>query len=170
MRWIVNEATVPLRADVIIDKAAEEDLASVIDLDILVTGFAKPEFWADNLARAASSKTSRFTVARHQGRIVALILGAVRAWEFGSPPTGWVHAVLVHPDFRQSGIGSRLLAEITQFFQECDVDTIRTMLHIDDKQLMSFFRSHGLSAGPYVELEARIDRFSTPQISRESIE
>ncbi len=31
------------------------------------------------------------------------------------------------------------------------------MLHIDDHLLMSFFRSHGMTAGPFVELEMLLD-------------
>lgn len=140
-----------------ISMASSDDLASVLELDILVTGHAKPDYWANSLAQAERNETSAFIVARDQSQVVGLILGTVRAWEFGSPPTGWVHAVIVHPDYRQDGIGSRLLSEIIEFHKNCGVDTIRTMLHIDDKLLMSFFRFHGLSAGPYIELEARID-------------
>lgn len=137
--------------------ASEADLRGVAELDLLVTGQAKPEFWASNLARTVTGDTSTFIIARHGPKIVGLILGTIGAWEFGSPATGWVHAIFVHPDFRNRGIASELLAEIKTFFSGRGINTIRTMLHVDDKLLMSFFRFHGLSAGPYVELEATID-------------
>ena len=46
---------------------------------------------------------------------------------------------------------------MTNHFRTTDVKIIRTMLHIDDDVLMSFFRSQGMTAGPFIELEASID-------------
>jgi len=37
------------------------------------------------------------------------------------------------------------------------VTTIRTMVLGSDKMNLSFFRGEGLAAGPYIELERRLD-------------
>jgi ribosomal protein S18 acetylase RimI-like enzyme len=80
----------------------------------------------------------------------------VRDWEFGSKPCGWVFAIDVHPDARQAGVGSRLLEAICAAFRRAGVRTVRTMLSRDNTLILSFFRSQGMMAGPFIPLEMDI--------------
>lgn len=145
-----------------IEPATAEDLRSVIDIDEAVTGSAKEEFWFQNFYRQASRSNSTFLVARVDGKVAGYITGSVRVWEFGSPPAGWIHAIGVAPEFRQHGIGTLLFRRISEFFVASGTRTIRTMLHIDDHLLMSFFRFQGLSAGPFIELDMTLEEGETP--------
>jgi GNAT superfamily N-acetyltransferase len=85
------------------------------------------------------------------------IIGEVRAWEFGSPPCGWIFALGVDPDCRLQGIGTQLFNAICQCFREAGVDTVRTMLAVDDRLNLSFFRSQGLMGGPFIQLELPLE-------------
>ena len=138
-------------------EATSEDIADVIALDEDITGAAKPEFWYKYFFGQATRKNSLFLVARLGDRIVGYSIGSIRAWEFGSPPAGWLHAVGVARDCRKLGIATRLFNEITGFFRAQQAATVRTMLHIDDHALIAFFRFQGLSAGPFIELEMKLD-------------
>jgi len=135
------------------------DLDGVIALDAAVTGLPKPEYWQGLFSEEMSPEHSRryFLVAEDARApadgMLGFIIGEARAWEFGSPPCGWVFAISVDPDARLDGVGSRLLKEISERFRETGVDKMRTMLSRDNHLLMSFFRSHGMMAGPYIELE-----------------
>ncbi|MBZ0217961.1 MAG: GNAT family N-acetyltransferase, partial [Fimbriimonadaceae bacterium] len=85
--------------------------------------------------------------------LLGFVIGDVRAWEFGSAPCGWVFAIAVNPDARQSGLGEALLQRITDSFKEAGVVKLRTMVRHRNNLMLSFFRSEGLAAGPYLQLE-----------------
>jgi len=91
------------------------------------------------------------------GGVAGFVIGEVRDWEFGSPPCGWIFGFDVDPEFRERGIGSMLFDALTTFFRSSGVNTVRTMLRRDDNLIMSFFRSQGLTAGPFIELEKNLD-------------
>jgi len=50
------------------------------------------------------------------------------------------------------------MADLISRFKKSGVKTIRTVIDVDDYLLMSFLRSFGMTAGPFVELEMTLDR------------
>ncbi len=144
-----------------------DDIAAVMAIDATVTGLAKPDYWnalfdADG-ALAGDSRVFPAGDSRHfivaedgAGRVIGFIIGEVRAWEFGSPPCGWVFAISVDPASRQAGVGTGLLAAITDRFRDAGVERVRTMISRGNHQLMTFFRGHGMMAGPYIQLETEL--------------
>ncbi len=135
--------------------ARASDLAPVIALDSETTGLAKPEYWHEMFQRCA--RNGFFLVAADEARLLGFVAGEVRAWEFGSPPCGWVFAVQVRPGSRQAGLGSRLFAALCEAFRAAGVDRVRTMLAREDTVIHAFFRSQGMTAGPFIQLESRLD-------------
>lgn len=136
------------------------DIADVVALDAKITGLPKPEFWQEFAEpRARRGEPRHFLVAEPEGggKLLGFIIGEVRAWEFGSPPCGWVFAISVEPATRLAGIGSALLTAIENRFRADGVTRMRTMMARDNHLLMSFFRSQGMMAGPYIELEKALD-------------
>ena len=142
-----------------IRRATERDLESVVELDARVTGQAKPEYWADIFERFGTRRQNErfFLLADGEDGIAGLIAGEVRGWEFGSEPCGWVFAVSVDPDQREQHIGERLFREICARFREAGISKVRNMVRREDQLLMSFFRSEGMVAGPYIQLELNLD-------------
>jgi len=107
-----------------------EDLDQVIAIDADITGLKK---------------------------IKGFIVGEVRDWEFGSPPCGWVFGISVRGDARLAGVGSRLLEAVCECFRRAGVDKVRTLLARDNHLVMSFFRSQGMMAAPFIALERDLD-------------
>jgi ribosomal protein S18 acetylase RimI-like enzyme len=68
-----------------------------------------------------------------------------------------VFAIDVKPDSRQTGIGARLLNAICASFRRAGVRKVRTMLGRDNTVVLSFFRSQGMMAAPYIPLEMELD-------------
>ncbi len=139
------------------------DLDAVIALDAEVTGLEKPDYWRGLFTEKISPEHGQrfFLIAEEAAgdggaRLVGFIIGEARAWEFGSPRCGWVFAISVNPNARLSGVGSKLLDAISARFRDSGVDRMRTMLSRDNHLLMSFVRSHGMMAGPYIELEKEL--------------
>jgi ribosomal protein S18 acetylase RimI-like enzyme len=136
----------------------QADLGEVIAIDATVTGLEKKSYWRSLYERYGTGDVAgrQFLVAEAGGRVVGFVIGEVRDWEFGSKPCGWVFAIDVHPEARQAGVGSRLLEAICAAFRRAGVRTVRTMLSRDNTLILSFFRSQGMMAGPFIPLEMEI--------------
>lgn len=144
-----------------IRRAEADHLQHIIDLDARVTGQTKPDYWQDIFERYAKRRTDQrfFLVAEKDGfdGILGLAAGEVRGWEFGSQPCGWIFAVSVDPDHRQQGIGESLFQSMCDEFRNAGMTTVRTMVRRSSPLHMSFFRSEGMMAGPFTQLEMSLD-------------
>jgi GNAT superfamily N-acetyltransferase len=133
------------------------DHAAVVALDAANTGIAKPHYWHALFADAVRRRNSRFVLVAESGRrLVGFAVGEIRAWEFGSVPCGWVLAIEVDPKMRLRHVGTMLIEAITDCFRRAGVRTLRTMLARDDLLNLRFFRSQGMMAGPFIQLEKEL--------------
>jgi ribosomal protein S18 acetylase RimI-like enzyme len=139
--------------------ALASDVPPVIALDEEVTGLAKSDYWQDMFERYGTSRRDGrfFLVAERQNRIEGFVIGETRAWEFGSPPCGWIFAIQVRPKTRLKGVGTQLFNTICDRFRQTGVVNVRTMLARDNTTILSFFRSQGMMAGPFIELETTLE-------------
>jgi ribosomal protein S18 acetylase RimI-like enzyme len=142
---------------VTIREAEPVDVEGVGALDARITGLSKPDYWRKAYTRYGTRPGRYFLVAERDGRVIGFIIGEVRAWEFGSPPSGWVFALGVDPEAREGGIGSRLFDALIARLKASGVATVRTMLARDDSLNMAFFRSQGMMGGSFIQLEMPID-------------
>jgi GNAT superfamily N-acetyltransferase len=140
------------------------DIPHVIGLDTRVTKLAKAEYWNDVFRRYGKLRLHErfFLVAENRTdkakpRVLGFIIGEIRAWEFGSTPCGWVFALSVEPEMRLHGIGSALFEAISSEFKKAGVSKMRTMVARDAPLQLLFFRSEGMMAGPYIQLEKDLD-------------
>jgi ribosomal protein S18 acetylase RimI-like enzyme len=145
--------------------ARPDDLPQVVRLDVEITGIEKPDYWADifgrysctgdeNQPRASKTRRNRFFLCAADGdKVLGFIIGEIRAWEFGSPPCGWVFAIGVDQEARSAHIAQTLFEAVCDRFRKAGVTQVRTMLARDDTLVMSFFRSQGMMAGPFIQLE-----------------
>jgi ribosomal protein S18 acetylase RimI-like enzyme len=140
---------------VVVRAVRAADLDAVIAIDTRVTGIEKRGYWQGVYKRYGVSRSDgrQFLVADAAGVVVGFVIGEVRDWEFGSPPCGWVFAIDVDPEARQAGVGTRLLAAICAGFRRAGVTKVRTMLSRDNRLILSFFRSQGMMAAPFIPLE-----------------
>ena len=144
--------------DALIRGARSADVPAIAGLDQRITGSAKSDYWADTFARYGKRPNRFFLVAEDRDHgLVGFIIGEVRAWEYGSPPSGWIFAIGVDPEHRLKKIGSRLFAAICRRMGGDGVKTVRTMLARDDALNMSFFRSQGMMGGPFIQLEMGLE-------------
>lgn len=135
--------------------AVPGDLDAIVALDREATGVEKRRYWRDIFERFVGAEREQrfFLVAEHDGKAAGFVIAEVRAWEFGSPPCGWVFALNVKRALREHGIATVLFNQMCSLLRRAGVDTVRTMVERTNKVNLSFFRSMGLRTGPYVELE-----------------
>jgi ribosomal protein S18 acetylase RimI-like enzyme len=149
---------------VLVRRVQLADIPQVIALDTRVTKLPKAEYWTDVFRRYGKKRLHErfFLVAENRkdrpvSSLVGFIVGEIRAWEFGSTPCGWVFALSVEPEARLQGIGSALLDAISGEFKKAGVGKMRTMVAMDGQLPLLFFRSEGMMAGPYIQLEKDLD-------------
>jgi len=140
------------------------DIPYVIGLDTRVTKLAKAEYWNDVFVRYGKRRLHErfFLVAESRvdktnPRVLGFIIGEIRAWEFGSTPCGWVFALSVEPEARLQSVATDLFEAISHEFKKAGVSKMRTMVARDAQLPMLFFRSEGMMAGPYIQLEKDLD-------------
>jgi ribosomal protein S18 acetylase RimI-like enzyme len=144
--------------DVAVRAAQPGDLATVVALDAEATGMEKAAYWKERFSWYANGEKGRFFLVAERGdEMVGFIVGEIRAWEFGSPPGGWIFAVNVKDGERLHGLGTMLFDAICARFRKAGVQNVRTMLAKDNPLVISFFRSQGMRAGPFIQLEKRLD-------------
>ncbi len=149
---------------VLVRRVQLADIPQVIALDTRVTKLPKAEYWSDVFRRYGKKRLHErfFLVAenrkdRPDSSVVGFIIGEIRAWEFGSTPCGWVFALSVEPEARLHGIDSALLDAISVEFKKAGVGKMRTMVAREGRLPLLFFRSEGMMAGPYIQLEKDLD-------------
>ena len=139
---------------ILIRDATELDLEAIIAIDAQISRIEKSAYWQDAYTEYQRHKDNRvFLVANRDEQVMGFIMGEIRAWEFGSEPCGWVFAIGILDDHKLAGIGSRLLENLCRHFKQHGVNKVRTMTAKQDSELLSFFRSQGMMAGPYLQLE-----------------
>lgn len=142
------------REDLAVRPAVAADVREVTALDAEITQLAKPAYWQSVFERYGGKQEQRFFLVADSGaRIEGFVIGEIRAWEFGSPPCGWIFAIQVRSKRRLRGLGTQLFEEMCAAFRSAGVDKVRTMLARDNNVLLSFFRSQGMMAGPFIQLE-----------------
>lgn len=138
----------------LIRDAVSKDLDTIIKIDAQISGIEKTAYWHDAYADYKRLKDSHCFLVAFQGEeVMGFIMGEVRAWEFGSEPCGWVSAIGIKQDSKLTGIGSKLLDNLCRYFKQTGIKKVRTMTAKQDNELLSFFRSQGMMAGPYLQLE-----------------
>lgn len=153
------EADGPIVADLRVRPVDAADLGQVILIDAEVTGLAKTDYWYELFHRYGGGRSRQrlFLVAESGGVIQGFIIGEVRDWEFGSAPCGWVFGLSVRAGARLAGVGTRMLQAVCDGFRHAGVNKVRTLLARDDSLVLSFFRSQGMMAAPYIPLEMELD-------------
>ena len=74
--------------------------------------------------------------------VVGFLLGDIRSVWYGNDMGGWIHMVVIHPNYRHLGIGRRL---VEAFCEVCELNKVnaQVLLRDDDEQLKSFFKFGG---------------------------
>ena len=144
------------RRSIVVADADTSDLAEIIRLDETVAGYSRADFWHDLFRHKVAGSTLFVLVARSSGVLVGYALGEIRSWPVRTPICGWLYAIGVEKNHRLQKVATTLMTELISRFRRNGVETVRTVIDVDDQLLMSFLRSYGMSAGPFVELEMAV--------------
>ena len=144
--------------DVIVREAGPGDLDGIVEIDWQSSGVKKTRYWQKTLQRYSNTTDPEyFLVAERDQQVLGFVMGEIRAWEFGSPLCGWVYAIGVGRENQLEGVGSTLMDALCAQFRQAGVSKVRTMISRKDHELLSFFRSYNMMAGPFQQLELDLE-------------
>lgn len=154
-----SQGSAPGGGQAAIRAVRRQDLDRVIAIDASATGVENRAYWLSVFRRYGDEAEPgrQFLVAEVDGRVAGYVIGEVRDWEFGAPPCGWVFAINVAPEYRLGGIATRMLDALRSRFRRAGARKLRTILAHENTLILSFFRSQGMMAGPFIPLEIDLD-------------
>jgi len=131
--------------EVVIRNLRPEDLGQVIALDAKNTGQRRDEYFRVKLEQNLAETGVKVSLAaEEEDCFVGFLLARVYYGEFGEPePVAVLDTLDVHPDFRQHGVGTALLAQLRTNLRGLGVTELRTEVHWDNPALIRFFHGQG---------------------------
>lgn len=136
-----------------------EDKDAVVEIDRLVTGVERKEYYERKCALACDTRLQLVAslVAEYEGKVIGFIMGNVYLGEFGLPEaTAFIDTIGVHPDYQRMGIATELLKEFISHVKALRVERIQTLVEWKDWDLLQFFHSMGFTPAPVLNLELRV--------------
>ena len=130
------------------------DLPAVAAIFASRRGESRQEGWSEHLDAMMASGVA--LVAEADDQVVGYVTAAVRGWEFGTSPAGWILGIGVDAEQEGQGVASALLQGAATQLRAQGVSTLRTMVRRNDVPILRLFRSAGFIAGPYTELERNL--------------
>lgn len=146
----------------VVREALPDEIQKIIELDAKVAGVERPDFWIDLSHQRCRKETLVIIVATIGGNIVGYASGDLLALTVRMPICGWIYAIGVASEFREHKFASALMEALTNHFRAGGATSIRTTVDVDDHLLMSFLCSVGMTAGPIIDLQARLERLQAP--------
>lgn len=134
----------------------KEDLEACIQIDKIVSGHERQEYYERKLASIVGNthNINASLVAELDGKVVGFMMGDIYFGEYGIPEnTGTVDNLGVHPDYQNRGIASDLIEQFLDNMKVAGVKRVYTLVNWDDFALEKFFNRHKFVPSKRINLE-----------------
>ena len=141
--------------DIKIRLVNKDDLESLIELDALLYGSERPDYWERMLtgSEEISRELSNSFIAEIKGTIVGVIIGELYMGRFGIQHTqAMLHTIGVHPDYQGQDIAKKLFDAFITMMKTLGVTTIQTLVK-QDSALRRFFDHQGFQSSDTLCME-----------------
>lgn len=158
MGFTMPEKAIPPKSKVRMMR--KEDLDAVVEIDDLVFGRRRLEYYEHKMARLLEDTQQIVTsmVIEVGGKVVGFIMGEVYLGEFGVPDTtATIDTIGVDPAFQKHGMGSTLFKEYASHLRKIGVQNITTSVNWSDWDLLRFFEKVGFTPAKTINLELTLD-------------
>ncbi len=133
-----------------------EDAEAVRELDSLILGGDRSSTWAEYIDRfLAFSRLgtqalpwSGSQVAEVEDGVVGFLLAERQSSGYGLPPGVRIVAVAVHPEFRQQGVGRKLIEALRADSNRQGIKHIYSVLQDKDERDAEFLKGCGFELAP----------------------
>ena len=119
------------------------DVDAVIALDRKVFGATSQITYKELASVGLGSPLDMSFVGEIDSTVIGFLLARIVYAGMPFEELCTVHAIMVEPDYRRSGIGSRLFNELINHCQEEGIHRIRTLVDESNNEVRRFFESLG---------------------------
>ncbi|MCC7539211.1 MAG: GNAT family N-acetyltransferase [Deltaproteobacteria bacterium] len=141
--------------DILVRNLEEADLDSIVKIDELAMGHARPDFYRTRIGVALRDREKHPTlVAVVDKEVVGFLMATMQRGEFGRPEaTAVIDAVGVHRDHRRRKVARALMDKLLLDVRALGASTVRTEVEWNDFDLVRFFSSQGFAPAYRILLE-----------------
>jgi ribosomal protein S18 acetylase RimI-like enzyme len=133
------------------------DLERIAEIDRLVLGESRPEYWKLKIELADKRSPMTSLVAELDGKVIGFVLGDARGWEYSvAENIGWIDTIGVDPEYQRMGIAKMLMTEIINNLKNVGVEKIYTFVNWRNWILLRFFDASGFKKGDMINLELKV--------------
>jgi ribosomal protein S18 acetylase RimI-like enzyme len=131
-------------AKVNIRPMVRSDVHEVLALDRAVGGSRRRVITYGDMAAADPGTPPDLSfVAEIEGKIVGFSINRLAYLMVPLTEVCLIHAILIHPDYRDRGIGRKLIQVLLHHCQTEGIDTVRALIPEDNKELQALFQRQG---------------------------
>jgi predicted N-acetyltransferase YhbS len=140
----MNGSTIKIRL------MTNDDFDAVVEIDEKVLKASRLKYYEmrfDKLFKSKEFLPTSLVAESEDGTVVGFVMGELYMGEYGISQDGaTLDTIGVAPQYRQKGIGERLITEFVDHLKELGVKKINTLVDIDDSKLIQFFRANQFSS------------------------
>jgi ribosomal protein S18 acetylase RimI-like enzyme len=132
------------KAKVSIRRMARSDIHEVLALNRIIQGLSRDVIKYEDLASANPGTPPDLSfVAEAEGRIVGFAINRSMYLMVPLSEVCIIHAIFVHPDYQDRGIGSKLIEALLEHCQIEGIDTVRALVPKDNEVVQDLFKRQG---------------------------
>ena len=133
----------------------KDDFQAVMEIDEMIRGFSRPDYWERRFINAESIPPWASLVAEVDDRMVGFLFGWSSMWDFGlRDEVGWIDVIGVHPAYRFGGIGRALVNEFNRLAKDRRrVEKVFTLVDPAEAETSGFFSQIGFARGKLIQME-----------------
>ncbi len=148
-----------------------EDLAQVIAIDERNTGRSRQNFFEKRVAAALKEPKQFVYIAYVRGGdVIGYLLARLQEGEFGGARTiAVVDDIGVSAEAQGSGVGRRLMEELTMIIRKKNIDEIRSQADWSDQGMLRYFAATGFQLAPRYIYE-RVASYLDQQVQEDDLE
>ncbi len=139
----------------------DEDLESIIEIDELILGRRRSDFWHRKIETIGKSSEVPPLIAEMGTKIVGFVLGILgeaSGWEYIVPENiGWIDTIGVDPSYQNRGIATMLMKAMINSMKMAGVEMVYTLIDWREGDLLKFLNRIGFKRGNMINLELKID-------------
>ncbi len=137
-----------------IRRMTRNDIHEVLVLDRIVRGSRRiVTKFEDIVSINPGTPPDMSFVAEIDGEIVGFSINRTTYLMVPLTEVCIIHAILVHPDYRRHGIGSKLIEALLEHCQNEGINTVRILIPRGNKELQILFNRHGFKRSNVVNFD-----------------
>ncbi|HUW44963.1 MAG TPA: GNAT family N-acetyltransferase [Dehalococcoidia bacterium] len=141
-------------AKVTIRRMTRNDIHEVLFLDRIVTGQRRDVIKYEDIASANPGTAPDMSfVAEIDGKLAGFSINRSMYLMVPLTEVCIIHAILVHPDYRGLGIGSKLIQALLKHCQTEGIGTVRALIPRGSKELQAMFERQGFQRSRIVNFD-----------------